>query len=223
LPLTPNLRGALFMSISMAGFTLNDAIVKGVLENMNVGQVMLIRGIFASALIAALAWHQNALAAPKAVLHPMVALRVVCEVGATISFVTALAYLPLANISAILQALPLAVTVGAALFLAEPVGWRRWLAILVGFTGVMIIVRPGYEGFNVYALSALLCVAFCAVRDLATMARFVLRIDVSRGVAVILRIWHRDADRDQAVALVDRAIESYRFQGDGAFFAPHAR
>jgi drug/metabolite transporter (DMT)-like permease len=168
LPLTPNLRGALFMSISMAGFTLNDAIVKGVLENMNVGQVMLIRGIFASALIAALAWHQNALAAPKAVLHPMVALRVVCEVGATISFVTALAYLPLANISAILQALPLAVTVGAALFLAEPVGWRRWVAILVGFTGVLVIVRPGFEGFNAFSLLVLVCVGFCAVRDIAT-------------------------------------------------------
>jgi drug/metabolite transporter (DMT)-like permease len=57
---------------------------------------------------------------------------------------------------------------GAALVFGEGVGWRRWLAIAAGFTGVMIIVRPGMEGFSIYALSALLCVAFCAVRDLAT-------------------------------------------------------
>lgn len=76
--------------------------------------------------------------------------------------------LPLANVSAVLQALPLAVTMGAALFLAEPVGWRRWLAILSGFGGVMIIIRPGFEGFNAYALLALVTVTFCAVRDLAT-------------------------------------------------------
>ncbi len=57
---------------------------------------------------------------------------------------------------------------GAALFLGEPVGWRRWLAIVVGFAGVLVIVRPGFEGFTVYSLVALCCVAFCAVRDLST-------------------------------------------------------
>ena len=48
----------------------------------------------------------------------------------------------------------------AALFLAEPVGWRRWSAILIGFIGVVIIVRPGVEGFNIYSLSALLAIIF---------------------------------------------------------------
>ena len=87
---------------------------------------------------------------------------------ATVTFLIALAQLPIANVSAVLQALPLAVTMGAALIYGETVGWRRWLAIAAGFAGVAIIVRPGLEGFSTYSLVALVCVGFCAVRDLAT-------------------------------------------------------
>ena len=86
----------------------------------------------------------------------------------TVTFLIALAQLPIANVSAVLQALPLAVTMGAALIYGETVGWRRWLAIAAGFAGVAIIVRPGLEGFSAYSLVALVCVGFCAVRDLAT-------------------------------------------------------
>lgn len=168
MPLSPNLRGALFMAISMAGFTANDAIVKMVSDSMNMAQIMFIRGLFATLLIGVLAWHGGALRNARALLDPMVALRSASEVFATITFLVALANLPLANVSAILQALPLAVTMGAAIVFSEPVGWRRWLAIAAGFTGVMVIVRPGMEGFNAFSLSVLLCVLFCAVRDLAT-------------------------------------------------------
>ena len=80
----------------------------------------------------------------------------------------ALTHLPLANTSAIFQALPLAITLGAALVFREPVGWRRWLAIAAGFIGMLIIVRPGIAGFNQFSLLALVSVAFCALRDLAT-------------------------------------------------------
>ena len=50
----------------------------------------------------------------------------------------------------------------------EPVGWRRWSAIAAGFIGVLIIVRPGLAGFSQFSLFALISVAFCALRDLAT-------------------------------------------------------
>lgn len=156
------------MAVSMAGFTINDAITKSMVAEMNQGQVMLVRGLFATVMIVVLAWHQGALKMPRHALHPMVALRVLCELFATVLFLFALAKMPLANVSAVLQALPLAVTMGAALFLGEPVGWRRWLAIVAGFAGVLVIVRPGFEGFTIYSLVALACVAFCAVRDLAT-------------------------------------------------------
>ena len=156
------------MAISMAGFTLNDSLVKLASAEMDFGQIMLVRGVMATTLIFLFAWHQGALSAWRQIFHPMVFLRAAGELGATIFFLIALARLPIANVSAVLQALPLAVTMGAALVFGEPVGWRRWLAIVVGFTGVMIIVRPGFEGFNAFALFALLSVAFCTVRDLAT-------------------------------------------------------
>jgi drug/metabolite transporter (DMT)-like permease len=152
----------------MSGFTLNDAITKVASDSMNMAQVMLIRGAFASLFVGLLAWQRGALALPGSMLQPMVAIRVAGEAGATASFLIALAHLPIANVSAVLQALPLAVTMGAALVFNEGVGWRRWLAIAIGFAGVLIIVRPGFEGFSIYSLLALACVACCAVRDLAT-------------------------------------------------------
>ncbi|TIX23385.1 DMT family transporter [Mesorhizobium sp.] len=168
MPLSPNLRGALFMVVAMAGFCLNDAITKYSSQSMNMAQVMLIRGAFASLFVGLLAWQRGALARPGSMLQPLVALRVISEAGATVSFLVALAHLPIANVSAVLQALPLAVTMGAALVFGEAVRWRRWLAIALGFAGVLIIVRPGFEGFSVYSLAALASVACCAVRDLAT-------------------------------------------------------
>ena len=168
MPLSPNMRAALFMTVSMAGFTLNDAIAKEVSSSMNMGQVMLVRGAFASVFVMVLAWHQGALTNLRLALQPLVVLRVVCEVLATITFLVALANLPIANVSAVLQALPLGVTMGAALAYGETVGWRRWLSIVVGFGGVAIIVRPGFEGFSMYSLAVLVCVGFCIVRDLAT-------------------------------------------------------
>ncbi|TIQ20803.1 MAG: DMT family transporter [Mesorhizobium sp.] len=166
--LSPNLRGALFMVVAMSGFTLNDAITKVASESMNMAQVMLIRGAFASLFVGLLAWQRGALALSGSMLQPMIAARVAGEAGATVSFLIALAHLPIANVSAVLQALPLAVTMGAALVFNEGVGWRRWLAIAIGFAGVLIIVRPGFEGFSIYSVLALACVACCAVRDLAT-------------------------------------------------------
>jgi drug/metabolite transporter (DMT)-like permease len=76
--------------------------------------------------------------------------------------------MPIANATAILQSVPLAVTLAAALVYSEPVGWGRYLAIGIGFAGVLIIVRPGTEGFNAYALWALGAIGFIVVRDLAT-------------------------------------------------------
>ena len=156
------------MSVSMAAFTLNDALVKAVSEHMNMGQVMLIRGVFATLFLLALGWYRGALGGLRNTLHPTVGLRTIGELGGTLFYLIALANLPLANVSAVFQALPLAVTLGAVLFLREPVGWRRWVAILVGFFGILVIVRPGLEGFTIYSLITLVCVLFCALRDLST-------------------------------------------------------
>jgi hypothetical protein len=156
------------MMVAMVGFTLNDTITKFSSESMNVAQVMLTRGAFASLFVGLLAWQRGALARSRSMLQPLVAVRVMGEVAGTVTFLMALSHLPIANVSAVLQALPLAVTMGAALFFGEGVGWRRWLAIAAGFAGVLVIVRPGFEGFNVFSLLALVSVGCCAVRDLAT-------------------------------------------------------
>ncbi len=156
------------MAAAMAGFTVNDAITKAVSSELNIGQILLVRGLFAMVLIAALAVHRKAIRSFRALLVWPVALRVIGEIGGTLTYVAAISQIPLANASAIFQALPLVITLGAALVFGEPVGWRRWLAIAAGFIGVLVIVRPGAEGFSQPALLALASVGFCTVRDLAT-------------------------------------------------------
>src|SRR4051812_26251465 len=99
LALSPNLRGSLFMAVAMAGFTINDAVTKTVTAEMNFGQVMLVRGLFAIVLIGALAWHKDALRPLRVLFIAPVALRVAGEVGGTIAFLAAITHLPLANTS----------------------------------------------------------------------------------------------------------------------------
>lgn len=156
------------MAIGMACFTFNDATVKFVAEEMNMGQVMLVRSAIATVLIIALAWYKGMLTPLRQALHKMTILRVIGEVVGTVSFLVALVHVPLALTSAILQALPLVVTLGAALFFGEPVGWRRWVAIVVGLAGVLIIVRPGQSGMSPYILLIVITVIFASLRDLAT-------------------------------------------------------
>ncbi|MCJ9752683.1 DMT family transporter [Neorhizobium sp. BETTINA12A] len=163
-----NSRGALFMSLAMAAFTCNDALVKSVTSELSIPQIMAVRGVMATMLIYCVARYMGVTLSAKAVMHPLVLLRTLFELGATLSFLSALAHIEFAAISSIMQALPLAVTLGAALFLGEPVGWRRWTAIGIGFLGVLIIIRPGPEGFTPAAVLAVIACCCTACRDLTT-------------------------------------------------------
>ena len=156
------------MMLSMLGFTVNDVFVKLLNDSLPVGQIMAIRGSILLLLICLIAWQRGVIGRVGELLSPLVALRSCMEVGATLLFLTALTILPFSTISAILQSLPLVVAMGAALLLNEPIGWRRWLAISVGFVGVLIIVRPGLAGFQPASILVLLSVLFAAGRDLAT-------------------------------------------------------
>lgn len=162
------MRGAAYMVIAMTSFTTNDAVTKLIAESFNVAQVMLVRGLFASAFMVLIGWRSGAFAQMSMIWQPTVMLRTATEVAATTTLLLALIHLPIANVSAIAQSLPLTVTMGAALAFGHSVGWRRWLAICTGFVGVIITVQPGYEGFSLYSLVALASVGFCTVRDLAT-------------------------------------------------------
>ncbi len=166
--LTKNTQGALLMAASMAGFSCSDALSKAIVASMNAGQIIFIRGLFTALIVYLLARRMGALRSWKVILQPMIALRIACEAIAAATYITALGMMPIANASAIQQAVPLAVTLGAMIFLKEPVGWRRWSAILVGFIGVLIIIRPGPDGFTLAALLVTACMFATAARDLAT-------------------------------------------------------
>lgn len=182
--LSDNARGILLMCASMLSFTVNDSFMKLTSQTLPLFQAIALRGIVASVallLIARLtAGHLRLV--PKGRDGVMVALRSLSEIAATALFLTALTQMPLANLSAILQSLPLAITLSAALFLREPVGWRRLTAILVGFCGVLLIVKPGTEGFTVWSVLGLGSVVCVVIRDLTT--RTLSRATPSAAVAV---------------------------------------
>lgn len=164
-----NTRGALLMMAGMAAFTVNDAFMKAMSDELPLFQAIFLRGIATTAVLYLLARRMRAV---RFDLPPrdwaFVGLRTLGEIGAAYFFITALFNMPLANVTAILQSLPLTITLAGALFLREPLGWRRLTAIFVGFAGVLMIVRPGGEGFNAHSVFALASVACVTLRDLAT-------------------------------------------------------
>lgn len=167
--MTGNQMGALLMIGSMAGFTINDTLVKMVGGEMPLSQILTLRGVVATLLIYLLARRLGSLRWNLAKGDwGLVAARCVAELLSTYLFLTALMVTPLANLTAILQGLPLTITLGAALFFGEPVGWRRMSAILVGFCGILLIVRPGVDGFGSGTLYALGAVIAITARDLLT-------------------------------------------------------
>ncbi|HEX2148002.1 MAG TPA: DMT family transporter, partial [Pseudorhizobium sp.] len=163
-----NSRGAIFMSLAMASFTCNDALVKSVTGSLSVAQIITVRGIMTTVIVFFVARHLGALRPLSVVMQPMILLRTFFEIGATLTFISALGRIDFANISAIMQSLPLAVTLGAAIFFREPVGWRRWTAIIIGLLGVLIILRPTAEGFTSTSALVLAAVFFTSGHDLTT-------------------------------------------------------
>ena len=165
-----NLRGIGLMTASMALFAVEDMFLKFATRGLPTGQILLITCLCSLAFFSTLARHEGRRTLTAAALHPWVLARNLGEMVGTYAYITALAAVPLATVSAVLQAMPLAVTMGAALFMGEAVGWRRWSAIGVGFAGVMLVIRPGLDGFHPAALWVLVTVAGLALRDLAARA-----------------------------------------------------
>lgn len=164
-----NARGALIMNASMAAFTVNDACMKAVTETVPTFEAAALRGVVVVLALILVARRMGGLQLRLPAREArIVAWRAVGEVASTVTYLIALKHMPLANISAIMQSLPLAVTLGAAAFFGETIGWRRALAIGIGFLGVLLIVRPGTEGFDQWSLLVLASVGFVVLRDLTT-------------------------------------------------------
>jgi len=167
--LNDNLLGAALMTCCVLAYVLNDAVMKLLFADIDFFQAIFLRGLVSLPPILILALMTKTLLQKYSAKNQrFMIIRILAEIGTTVTFLTALKHMPLANVTAILQSLPLAITMAAAIFLGEPVGWRRWSAICVGFTGVLIIIRPGLAGFNSYSLLALAAVILLTVREIST-------------------------------------------------------
>lgn len=169
------------MLFSMGCFVSSDTLIKVVGRDMPVGQIMAVRGVFAFTFVAVLAAATGVLPKIRLALTLVVGIRCFAEVASTVFFFSGLMQLPFADAAAIGQFTPLAVTAAAAVFLNEPVGWRRWLATAVGLVGVLLIIKPGTASFNPAGLLIVACVFFVVLRDLLTR-------QMGSGVPILLLI-----------------------------------
>lgn len=162
-----NLRSAALMGASVVAFGTNDLLMKSLAGSMPLMQSVFLRSAFVPLfLLIFLILRRQPLLPRGRHDRLMVALRGVVEAVTTICFVASYFNMPIANATSILMAGPLAVTLAGVFFLGERVGWRRWLAIVFGFVGVLLIVRPGTDGFTIHALLAVAAVMGVAARDL---------------------------------------------------------
>ena len=167
--LSDNARGMILMCVAMAAFVFGDTAVKAATGTVPLFEVIALRGSLSVVALVVIGWRTRLLtkSMPRSDAW-LVALRMVAEVAASLLFLIALVNMPLANLSAIMQFLPLAVTMTAAVIFGKHIGWRRMTAILIGLAGVILIIRPGPDGFDVWSLMGLASVGFVVVRDFAS-------------------------------------------------------
>ena len=183
-----NRRGILAMSLAMAFFIANDALVKQVSATLPGFQLILIRGLMATGLIAIMAQAMGHLKNWRLMLNRMLWVRGVIDAVASMTFLTALFHLPLGNATAINLASPLFITAFAIYYFKERVTFQRGAFILLGFSGVLMVVQPASDGFNVYGVICVVATLLHAARDTLTRVISlripVLLITLSTAVAV---------------------------------------
>jgi len=199
--LSGNLKAATAFIGGTACLIINDTLIKLASTGLPIGQLIFVRGLFAIAFVylvcVATGVHKQAARMSEA----KVVGRAFVNMLAMFAYITALLNMPIANVSAIMQTVPLALTVLAAIVLKEKVGIRRWAAIAVGFAGVLLVVKPGAQGFNTYVVAALLGVLLVTIRDLLTrmassgipslLITFAtaIAVTVGSGIVSMFEIW----------------------------------
>jgi drug/metabolite transporter (DMT)-like permease len=174
-----NVRGIVTLSVCNLLFLINDTLIKLANEGMPLSEILFFRGLMATILIIPLAVMSGAHKEIALLRNWPVFWRTVAEIFAAATYLLALFQIPIANANTIAQVVPLMVTAAGAIFFGEAVGARRWSAIVVGFIGVIIVVRPGLEGFNAYGLLAVAAAFFITLRDITTRM-------MPRGLSAIL-------------------------------------
>ena len=167
--MTENFRGALLMMICMGAFVLNDAFVRLAGDTLPLGQILFFRGLITTFVLVIAAWYAGIFRIEVSQEDKLkVVVRSIVEGLTAYFFLTAVLHMPFANVTAILQILPMTVTLAAAFLFKETVGRFRTTLILIGFIGVLFIIKPSVNGFNVYSFYALIAVFLITLRDLIT-------------------------------------------------------
>lgn len=181
--MTNNVRASLLMIVTMAGFAIEDLLIKILSARMPVGQILLTLGIGGILAMFAVVRIRRERIFDPALLERAVLIRNFTELAGQIFGFSALVLLPLSTYTSIGQAAPIVTTLGAAIFLGEIVGWRRWSAVFVGLIGVMMILQPGGDGFHPAMILVAISVLCFSARDLSTR-------HISPGISVLqLNFW----------------------------------
>jgi drug/metabolite transporter (DMT)-like permease len=162
------LGGIVAMIAAMTCFIFSDVFAKLASETLPVGEVIAVRGVFSTLFSAVPVLIARTLPLLLTKFNGPWLIRVGGEMLAALGFISALAHMPIANVVSITQTIPLAMTAAGAVIFGEIVGWRRWSATIIGFLGVLLIVKPGSGDFSWWSLGAVLCVFAVTVRDIAT-------------------------------------------------------
>ena len=164
-----NLRGILFMTLSMGGFAVEDLFLKILSETVPVSQILIYVGISATVFLSVISVIKRIPVLRNDIYsNKLFIIRSFADMMGAVLIMTSISLMPLSTVSSILQALPLFIIFGAVLIFKESVGWRRWSAVSFGFIGVILILKPGLSSFNPSSLIVLLAVACLALRDLVT-------------------------------------------------------
>ncbi len=165
-----NLVGIFWMIAAMAVFSVEDVLVKTATRQLPVGQVLVLFGTGGAILFACLAGRTGSSLIPAQVFSKVMLIRAVFELAGRLFYGLAIALTPLSSATALLQATPIIVVLGATAFFGEAVSWRRWCGIIAGLVGVMIILRPAAQDFSALSLLAVVGTLGFAGRDLASRA-----------------------------------------------------
>ena len=163
-----NLTGIILMMFSMFGFAIGDAFLKLATETVPIGEAMALMGIGSSLIFYFVIRFSGGPLFNKSLFEFPMILRNFGDALGTVGIFISLALIPLTTVAAIMQALPLFVIIAAVVFLKEKVGFRRWMAVLFGLVGMILIVRPGSESFNFYTLFAVMGVLGMTLRDIGS-------------------------------------------------------
>ncbi len=162
-----NVKAALIMMLSMGLFTIGDALIKFLSNDLPVGQIIFIRGLMVCLLFVALLKIKKQQILPHACWNRWNLLRAFLELAVACFYLTGLVLLPLATAVILVFSSPIMLTILAALILKEKVGWRRWSAVVVGFIGVVFVADLQQVSLDSWAvLMPLIAALLTALRDI---------------------------------------------------------